>query len=271
MFAVYQSEKQDRIKSVIGVAAFHVLLGYAFVTGLGVDVAAAVDDQLKVFSIPVEPPPPPIQEAIPPKEKTKEKAPRLKPAPKDPEGAAAPPNIKSRPTEIVAPEPEIRLPVPPPVVAAPIAGPGAAATSGNAPVIGPGTGAGGVGTGTGSGRYGNGGGGGGGAGLARGPRLIRADVRGSDYPRSAVDFEGTVYMRFLISPEGRISRCVVTRSSGHQGMDRETCLVMQKRLRYRPARDIYGRPVPAWMEGEQQWFIEQQPDQWIEADVPEDE
>jgi periplasmic protein TonB len=269
---MYQSQNQDRIKSAVGVAAFHVLLGYAFITGLGIDVAADVDERLKVFAIPVEPPPP-IEEAIPPKEKTKERAPRLRPAPKDPEGAAAPPNIKSRPTEIVAPKPEIRLPVPSPVVAAPIVGPGAAATSGNAPFVGPGTGAGGVGTGTGSGRYGAGGGGGGGAGLARGPRLIGGGVSDADYPRSALrdNFQGAVHMRFLVTPQGRIGRCEVTRSSGHPGMDRETCRLMEKRLRYRPARDVYGRPVPAWTEGEQEWYLRQEPDRWIDADVPEDE
>lgn len=268
---MYRAQNQDRVKSAVGVAAFHALLGYAFVTGLGADVAQAVDEKLKLFDVPAVPLPPPIDEAVPLEDKTKEPAPRLKPAPKDPEGAAAPPNIKSRPTEIVAPEPVIRLPVPPPVVAAPIAGPGAAATSGNAPFVGPGTGAGGVGTGTGSGRYGDGGGGGGGAGLARGPRLIGGDVTDRDYPRSALDHEGTVYMRFLITPRGRIGRCEVVRSSGHAGMDRETCAVMQRRLRYRPAIDIYGRPVLAWTEGEQEWFIRREPDRWYEADVPEDE
>lgn len=270
---MYQSEKQDRIKSAVVVAAFHALLGYAFITGLGIDVGAVVDEQLKIFDVPNAPIPPPLKEAVPLKEKTKERAPRLKPAPKDPEGAAAPPNIKSRPTEIVAPKREVLLEVPTPVVAAPIAGPGAAATSGNAPFIGPGTGAGGVGTGTGSGRYGNGGGGGGGAGLARGPRLIGGRVRDSDYPRSALasGFEGTVHMRFLVTPEGRVGRCEVTRSSGHAGMDRETCRLMQQRLRYRPALDMYGRPIPAWTEGEQEWYLRQEPDRWIEADVPEDE
>lgn len=265
-------QTQDRIKSAIAVAFFHVLLGYAFVTGLGIDMAAAVDERLKLFDVPGLDVPPPIREAVPLKEKTEEPAKRLKPAPKDPEGAAAPPNIKSRPTEIVAPEPEIRLPVPSPVIAAPIAGPGAAATSGNAPFVGPGTGAGGIGTGTGSGRYGDGGGGGGGAGLARGPELIGGDVRDTDYPRSAwqAGIEGIVLMRFLITTNGRVGRCEIIRSSGHAAMDRDTCRVMQKRLRYRPARDRYGRPVPAWTEGEQEWFLVQTPDRWVEADVPEE-
>ncbi len=248
---LYQIGSQDRVTSAFGAALFHALLGYALITGLGIDVVEVVDDKMKIFNVPPELIPPPIKEATPAKEKAVEKVKRPRPTPKDPEGAAAPPNIKSRPTEIVAPEPEIRLPVPSPVIAAPIAGPGSAATSGNAPIKGPGTGAGGIGTGTGSGRYGSGGGGGGGAGLAREPRLIREGVTDRDYPRAAwaQGIQGTVHMRFLVTPSGRIGQCRVTRSSGNSTLDRETCKVMQLRLLYRPAIDVYGRRVPAWVEG----------------------
>lgn len=268
---MYRAPLQDRYKSAVAVTAFHALLGYAFLTGLGADFAGAVDEQLKMFDVPpLVPPPEPVQ---PSRELANERAERVKPAPKEPEGAAAPPNIKSRPTEIVAPPRTMKLDVPTPVVAAPIAGPGAAATSGNAAVIGPGTGAGGVGTGTGSGRSGDGGGGGGGAGLARGPELLRADVRDYDYPRRAWDagIEGRVGMRFLITKQGRIGRCIVTHSSGHPGLDRDTCRVMEKRLLHAPARDAYGRPVAGWTEGWQEWRRLQHPDRWVEADIPEDE
>lgn len=266
-----QAQAHDRIKAVIGVAFFHALIGYAFIFGLGVDVAGAIDNPLKLFEIASDPIPPP--QTTPASEKSKQRTPRVKQARKNPEGSAAPPNLRSRPTEVVAPEPLIRLIVPQPIVAAPIAGPGAAATSGNAPVRGPGTGAGGQGNGTGSGAFGDGGGGGGGAGLARPASLIGADVRGSDYPKSAFDegFEGIVYMRFVIDPRGRIGDCRVTRSSGHAGMDRETCRLMQKRLRYRPARDAQGRPVSDVTQGEQKWTLYRSPDRWIDADVPIDE
>ena len=263
---------EDRIKSGIAVAAFHALIGYALIIGLGIDVASAIDERLKIFSVPPEALPPPLEEVKPPQEPTKEKAERVKAAPKDPEGAAAPPNIKSRPTEIVAPKPEIKLPVPSPVIAAPIAGVGAAATSGNAPVFGPGTGAGGIGNGTGSGRYGNGGGGGGGSRVASNPSYVSGGVTDRDYPRAAREAgaQGYVGMRFLITPQGRVGRCLVSQSSGNRSLDQETCQLMQARLRYRPARDIYGRPVAAWTEGEQEWFLTQQPDRWVEADIPDD-
>ena len=253
---------EDRIKSGIAVAAFHALIGYALIMGLGIDLASAVEDRLKIFSVPPEALPPPLEETKPPQEPTKEKAERVKAAPKDPEGAAAPPNIKSKPTEIVAPKPEIKLPVPSPVIAAPVAGPGAAATSGNAPVFGPGTGAGGIGNGTGSGRFGGGGGGGGGAGVATEARYVAGGVRDSDYPREAriAGIQGSVLMRFLITPQGRVGECRVTRSSGNRGLDQATCQLMQQRLRYRPARDLYGRPVPSWVPGEHEWFLRQEPD-----------
>ena len=261
-----EAQTQDRIKSAAAAAAFHALLGYALITGLGIDVAAAVDDRLKIFNVPGLEVPPPIQEAMPLKEKTTEPAKRLKPAPKDSEGAAAPPNIKSRPTEIVAPEPEIRLPVPTPVIAAPIAGPGAAATSGNAPFVGPGTGAGGIGTGTGSGRYGDGGGGGGGAGIAQHARIISDSITDNDYPRSALrnGFQGTVEMEFNVDSSGRITQCRIARSSGHSGMDQETCRLARQKVRVRPARDIYGRRVPDTAYMVQEWQLFHR-----EPDVPE--
>ena len=48
----------------------------------------------------------------------------------EPEGAAASPNLKADPAPIVAPKPEIVIPVPPPVVAAPVAGTGPAPSAG---------------------------------------------------------------------------------------------------------------------------------------------
>lgn len=267
---LYRAEAQDKVKSATAVAAVHALLAYGLLTGLGAEMVFDPDDPLKVFTVAAELPPPP--QIIPLKDKTMEPAPRLKPAPKDPEGAAAPPNIRSRPTEIVAPKPEIVIPVPPPVIFAPVAGPGAAATSGNAPVRGPGTGAGGFGTGTGSGRFGDGGGGGGGAGAPTPARQIAGAVRDSDYPRSALDagISGTVYLRFVVTPEGRVGSCRVTRSSGNAALDTTTCRLIRQRFRYRPARDAWGRRVADTITGEHVWETEAAPDRWIEADVPED-
>lgn len=268
---MYQSQKQDRFVSAAGVAFFHALLGYAFIVGLGIDVTTAVDEKLKIFDVP-DGLPPPIEEAIPAKKKNPEKAKRIKPAPKDPEGAAAPPNLKARPTEIVAPEPEVKLPVPPPVVAAPVAGPGAQASAGASTRPGPGTGAGGQGRGLGSGAYGDGTGGGGGGGVATPARWISGRIRDSDYPRGAWESGrgGIVYLRFVVAPSGRVGSCTVTRTSGSRDLDDVTCRLIVQRFRYRPARDAWGQPVPYTIRGEHVWEAHREPDRWIDA-VPVDE
>ena len=105
------------------------VLGYALLNGLVVPMPAAVSDALKVFD--AAPPPPP-----PPEEKVR---PRPSPSRK-PEGAASPPNLKSKATEVVAPPPVVPVVVPPPVVVAEKAGVGAQATAGASDVRGPGTG-----------------------------------------------------------------------------------------------------------------------------------
>ena len=263
-------QNRDRMKSAAGVAAFHALLGYAFLTGLGFDATRSVEDQLKLFNVPDEVPPPPEPPAKPVQHKPE---PKKKPKPKDPEGAASPANLRDTPTQVVAPKPKIVIPVPPPVVVAPIAGLGSRPSAGAADVPGPGTGAGGIGHGLGSGAYGTGTGGGGGGGAAIRARLIRGSIRDSDYPRRAVErrSEGVVYLRFVVAPDGRVSRCDVTRSSGHPELDATTCRLILQRFRYRPARDAYGNPVSEVIRGEHVWELgPERPPIEIEADVPED-
>src|SRR3546814_17449000 len=84
-------------------------------------------------------PPPALEDAQPAAARTS-----------DPEGAAARPNLKADPTPIVAPKPEIVLSVRPPIVAAPVAGLGNAASAGSSDRPGPGK----TGQGAGEGRAG---------------------------------------------------------------------------------------------------------------------
>jgi protein TonB len=240
-------ENKERSASAAVVVLLHVLLGYAFLTGLGFRVDRAVDEGLKLFDV-VEEPPPPVTPAQP--HETRQKR---KPKPKDPEGAASPPNKQNTPTEIVAPKPEI--PVRSPIDAAPIAGQGTAPAAGAAQVVGPGTGRGGQGVGLGSGISGNGTGGGGGGGLAVHSRWISGRIHDSDYPASAVRARqsGTVGLRFVVGPSGRVDRCTVTRSSGSGALDETTCRLILSRFRYRPARDFTGRPIAETIRGEHEW------------------
>lgn len=253
------ADRQDRIKSAVGVAAIHALIGYALITGLGFQLPGETRSDLKLFDIPPDPPPPPLAEPDRPKaEKRKAKAAK-------PEGAASPKNLRDTPTPVVAPEPVIKLKVPSPVVVAPIAADGNRASAGAADVPGPGTGSGGLGTGRGSGAAGDGtggGGGGGDGGAAIPARRIAGDIYDSDYPESAIDARasGTVYLRFTIAPTGRVSQCSITRSSGNVALDRVTCRLIQQRFRYRPARDEQGRAVADTHHGEHLWELSPEPE-----------
>lgn len=260
---------KDRLRSAVAVGLFHALLGYAFLTGLGFQPALVVTEQLKMFDVFEKPPPPPAVPAAPDKVKETSEV-----KPKDPEGAASPANLRDTPSEIVAPPPEIRLPVPPPVIAAPVPGQGNADSAGAADIPGPGTGRGGTGTGLGSGSQGTGtGGGGGGIGRGAHARWLRGRIYYSDYPRGAVErrAEGTVYLRFVVAPDGHVSDCAVTRSSGNRELDSTTCRLIMRRFRYRPARDDQGRPIEETIRGEHLWELAPEPPPIdIEPDIPED-
>lgn len=241
---VEQDRNRDRIKSALGVAAIHALIGYALIAGFGVHLPREASDTLKLFDVSREPPPPPlIEKPIP--------APQ---AAKDPEGAAAPPGLKAQPAPIVAPPPMIRLVVPPPVIAAPVAGVGAAPSAGASEIAGPGPGAGGEGTGTGSGRAGSGSGGG---GVAVRARHRQGRIVNADYPRAAGDAgaQGAVTARFTVEPDGRVTGCTIVRSSGNPDLDATTCRLIEARFRYDPARDADGQPVADVMGWNQDWWI----------------
>lgn len=257
-----QPHLRDRLGPAIAVAALHGLIGYALLTGPGLDVVRRASEPLIVVDVGQEVPPPPQAE---------------KPArTSEPEGAAAPPNLKARPTKVVAPPPKLLLPVPPPVVAAPVAGPGSEASAGAADRPGPGSGAGGIGTGLGSGGLGSGTGGGG--GVAVKARQIAGRISDSDYPRAAyrARAEGTVDARFTVSTAGRAEGCVVIRSSGNAELDATTCRLIERRYRFRPARDAEGRPVPEVRIWRQYWWLEppkgaDAPPPWVQIPAnPED-
>jgi protein TonB len=260
-------QHRDRLKSAAGVAAFHALALYLLLTGLGAPIVSGVTDQLKTFNVWEQPPPPP---AIPDKP---DLAQAERARPKDPEGAAAPPALKDTPTEIMAPEPIVRLPVPPPIASAPVAGQGNAEQAGAAPIPGPGTGAGGIGEGLGSGLYGTGTGGGGGG---RGIRAvhIRGGIDPDDYPEAALRTRatGTVSMRFIVMRSGRVRDCRITRSSGSRALDETTCRLIERRFLYRPARDPAGRPIEWTVQGDHHWDLGAEPPPIdIEPTIPDDE
>jgi protein TonB len=93
-------------------------------------------------------------------------------------------------------------------------------------------------------------------------RWISGRIMDADYPRSAVRARasGTVFLRFVVAPNGRVSDCGVTRSSGNRDLDETTCRLIVRRFRYRPAMDAEGRPVSATIRGEHVWELGAEPD-----------
>ena len=245
-----KDRNRDRVKAALGVAAFHVLLGYALITGLGAQVATRLSDRLKAFDVLPEQPPPPSEEPEPAEMRMPEE-----------EGAAAPPNLKAKPSPVVAPPPLVRLKVPPPVVTAPLPSPvtGRDASAGASNVPGPGTGSGGLGTGTGSGGQGTGPGGGGGG--IKAVRLSGSISGATDYPRRAkrAGAEGSVAVRFTVRTDGTVSDCEILKSSANDELDATTCRLIERRFRYQPARDANDRPVTEVVTRTFDWMLPRRP------------
>jgi protein TonB len=198
----------------------------------------------------VAPPPPERERPIPERQRSHHR-----------EGAAAPRSLRAQATEVVVPPPIVPLPIVSPVIAAPVAGVGTQASQGTSALPGPGTGSGGTGDGTGSGGAGDGDG----DGFDTPPRLKKGRIRDSDYPRAAAaaGASGIVSVRYLIELDGRVSHCVITRSSGNFALDETTCRLIEQRFRYEPWRDSRGRPVLGYVVRDNEWVLDR-----IPADPP---
>ena len=60
-------------------------------------------------------------------------------------------------------------------------------------------------------------------------------------------------MTFTVAPNGRVSRCVVTRSSGVPELDELTCRLIRERFLFRPETDRNGRAIASEVDGEHLW------------------
>lgn len=239
---MYAAPNTSRYGSAVAAALVTAAMGWALLSGLaGGTIAGVLPEALKTFVVPPPPPPPPERTVERPRPSTRK------------EGRAAPPNIRSKATPVVAPTPVVPLQIPPPIIAAPKPFQGNQASQGAAPVAGPSTGAGGIGDGTGSGGYGDGDGDG---GDETPPRWRKGRLKDSDYPRDAADAGqgGTVAIKFMVWTDGRVRDCTVTHSSGSRALDETTCRLITERYRYDPSRDAQGRPVPVWIIETHEWI-----------------
>ena len=233
----FTSRRKPRLGTLVLIALLHFLAIYGLAKAFAPDLTGAVERQVveavtvTITAPPEEPPEPPAEPDA---------------------GASGEEGREAVPREVAVPDPPI--PVPRPVPAPRASSTGSADTSG-ASESGSGTGAGGEGAGTGSGQ----GGGGQGGGAVNKPEHIAGSIDdASDYPvpeggRAAR--RGTeVIVRVIVGVDGRASNCTVYRPSPDPEADRITCRLVVERLRFRPATDAQGNPVPAPFYWRQRWF-----------------
>ncbi|HXH53337.1 MAG TPA: hypothetical protein VNH53_07910 [Sphingomicrobium sp.] len=228
-----QSGKPDKAKAIAAVVLVHAGLAAVLVSGLNVDTVHRAVERLRTINITELVPPPVLQPPPPP---TREPS-----AAKD---EAAPANIKSRPTPVVAPEPKIPLPLEQQIATAEVKGPeGLDRTAGAASVPGAGTGAGGQGSGFGGGGTG-GSGSGSGSGFTPAQRVSKIPDR--EYRRIVAMSgmrSGRIGITLLVGTDGSASHCRIARSTGNPSVDQLFCQLAVQHVRFRPARDPQGRPV----------------------------
>ncbi len=223
---------------IAGIVVLHLAALYGLALALAPDLTATVQREVvSAFTVTITAPPDP-----PPPENQSEPD----------EGAQGDPRREAVAQPVTAQTPRVRLKEDRPLPRA--ASTGKANQSGAA-AAGDGTGAAGSGLGTGSGNSGNG----------RGGIAVSKPVHISGSIDNARDFpvppggrdarRGTeVIVRVTVGTDGRARDCSVYRSSPDPQADAITCRLVETRLRFRPAMDANGNPVPAPFFWRQRWF-----------------
>jgi protein TonB len=216
-------------------ALVQAALGLALLSGFRVELAGSRDVVERLIEIGL-PPPPPVVQVQPAKPEPKHAVQHAAAAPK---AAPAPPGGSPGPVAAHA-SPSVS-----PVVAIQPSAPPSGGGTGSGPALGSGSGGG-------AGGQGYGGGEDGGTDLVQ----IAGEILPRDYPRHLGDagLGGTVGGVFTVEVNGRVSNCRVTHSSGVPELDALTCRLMEKRFRFRPATDRFGRPVRDQIEWDHEWI-----------------
>lgn len=79
----------------------------------------------------------------------------------------------------------------------------------------------------------------------------------NDYPTRALreEREGTTSFRVTVGPDGRVTGCSVTSSSGSPDLDDATCQNVTRRARFNPATDGEGQPTSGSYANRVRWVI----------------
>jgi len=211
-----QSMSGNKITAIVIVALIHIFVGYALVTGLAYEAAKKVIQ--KVTTVDIKEPEKPKEEPPPP-----------------------PPKQDVAPPPPVAPPVKINVAVTPPqiqtVTTPPPAAPVIAIAAPAAPVVAPPP--------------------------PKGPSSP-AQPKGNpsnwatpnDYPSRALreGRTGTTGFRVTVGPDGRVTSCSITSSSGSDDLDATTCQMVTRRARFKPAMED-GSPVQGAFSSRVKWVI----------------
>jgi len=204
-----QEMSKNKLIAIILVALIHVAIGYALISGLAYKAYKQAVE--RVTTVDIEEPPPPEEEPPPP--------------PPEPETAPPPPVAPPPPINIAVSPPPIQVQqnIPPPAPPARIIPPSAPPAPPPPPPPAPSQAR---------------------AATAKNQSSWARRIQ-ENYPARAIrdEVEGRVGVRVTISPDGRVSACSVTSSSGSGVLDEAACEGMQRYARYDPALDAAGNPT----------------------------
>lgn len=195
----------NKAVSIVFVALIHVAVGYLLISGLAISAVKKVVE--RVTTVDIEEPPPPEEEPPPPPP-DQPQAPPPPVAPPPPISIApAPPPIQTQAT-IPPPSPPA-ITIPPPAPPAPPPAPSQARGA-----------------------------------STKNERSWAARIQ-DNYPARALreEIEGTVGVRVTVTPNGRVSNCQVTASSGSPILDQAACQGMERYAQFNPALDSGGSPT----------------------------
>lgn len=200
----------------LGVAVLiHILLGYAFVTGLALKAVKVITGPLETVNIKEEAPPP--DEPPPPPPKEVEIPPYVPPPEVSIQNDAPPPPITVQTTVVPPPQPTYVPPAP----AAPVAPPAPTGPT-SAAVF-----------------------------NARSLETSEDDYPAASL---RAEEQGVVRVSLSINTQGRVDNCTVSATSGFPKLDEKTCQIALRRFRAKPALQN-GTPVPSTAVKAIRWQI----------------
>lgn len=213
-----QQASGNKIVSLVIVALIHIVVIYALVTGLAYSAVKTVAEKLNVVDVEeevIEPEEPPP----PPPDQPITPPPVVTPPPivRTPPTTAPVITTTNTPPPVFTPTPVVAPPPPPPAAPPPPSKASGAQPRGN-----PGSWA-----------------------------------TPNDYPARALREEraGTTRFRVTIGPDGRVTDCQVTGSSGHADLDEATCKNVTRRARFKPALDAAGNAISDTYSNAVRWEI----------------